>query len=190
MKKILVSILILFNLVLSSCNKETISNDFIIENYFQWDINMSAKNLKQIPDFNKIASWSYINEVVSINLLSNQIETLDWSKFKIFPNLQKINISFNNISKFKNLDNLNVNYIDLSKNKISNLDWIWDLSNIKNLNLNFNEISDVNKLTNLKSLVALHLAHNQIEEINQFIYFQTSFQSQWKLITKNLTIAV
>ena len=166
MKKILILILLPLVISLSSCNKEDISNYTILENYYEGDINLSNKNLKTIPNFNKIATWSYVNEVVSINLLWNSIQILDWSMFKVFPNLQKISLGFNEISKFKNTDQLNVYEIDLSKNNITDLNGIWNLPKVQILNLNFNNISNVEELISIKSIISLHLAHNAIEEVN------------------------
>ena len=169
MNKILLFLaLTIITLWLSSCTSNSnISNDFLKENFLKWNIALSNQNIRKIPDFNVIASWSYIDEVVSINLDSNNIKELDWEKFKIFKNLNSIIISFNKITSIKWLEHLpNLKVLDLSKNKIKNISWIEKWVNIQELILNFNNISSIEKLYDLNSLTALHLAHNNLKDIS------------------------
>lgn len=95
---------------------------------------------------------------------NNSIDDIDTNKFKYFPNLKEINLSYNNLENIT-LEHNFLQELKLHKNKLTKVDLSW-LTNLNTLNLWYNELLrwDDMKLSN--KLKTLELQHNNLEDLN------------------------
>jgi Leucine-rich repeat (LRR) protein len=128
------------------------------------ELNLAGKELTAVPDFEKYLTGSYIYDVWSINLQSNNIKKIDSSVFDFFPNLKEINLSYNKIEEIK-LDTLPIEKLLLHKNQIKEADFE-SLEKLVELNIGYNKIESTKELKLPKSLQSLELQHNKLEDIS------------------------
>ncbi|KAG5455290.1 Centriolin [Clonorchis sinensis] len=91
---------------------------------------------------------------------------------KLVPNLYKLNLSHNCISKISNLECLShLSHLDLAYNLISSMDGLQTLTGLLTLNLRGNQISSIPTWIKhcLVSLKTLNLADNRINSLHQLL---------------------
>ncbi|QHI35177.1 Internalin-A [Kordia antarctica] len=102
----------------------------------------------------------YVEAVTGINVPTKDYELNKDGK------LITLNLSNNRISNIDFLTNLtSLEILDLSENKISNIDALKNLTSLTALNLYQNDISDISALSKLTSLTGLYLSDNQISDL-------------------------
>ncbi len=175
MKKIIIIFISLSLLFLTSCwNKEDkkISTEFLQNNYSEefHELNLAAQELTNVPNFEKYLTWSYIDNVWSINLMNNNIKEVDWKIFKYFPNLKELNLSYNKIEKIT-LEHNFIQNIKLHKNSLKKVDLNW-LKKLNTINLWYNNILSLNDLWLPKNIQSLELQHNKLVDIEWILEFK------------------
>jgi len=161
--------LLLLILSLASCNSSEdskISTDFLQSNYSEefHELNLAGQELTQVPNFEKYLTWSYIDNVWSIDLSQNDIEKVNWDLFNYFPNLKELNLSYNKIKEVS----LNHNFLQdvkLHKNMLTNADLSW-LKKLNAVNLGYNELKTWNDIKLPNSVKTLELQHNKLEDLS------------------------
>ena len=153
------------NLKINKIEKPEISTAFLTWSYNKnfHELDLSNKNLDEIPDFKKYLTWAYKDDVWSIILQNNNIENVDFTRFKFFPNLKEVNLSYNNITEIT-INHPYLNTLLLHKNKIKNINLEWS-NLIQNLNLWYNELEslkDSNLPINIKNI---ELQHNKLIDL-------------------------
>jgi len=150
------------------------------------ELNLAGKGLTKVPNFEKYLTWSYRDDIWSINLMNNDISEVDGELFKYFPNLKELNLSYNKIEKL-DLDLTFLKELQIHKNNIKKLNieniktlntlniWYNDLTslvdirlpkNIKTLELQHNKLTDLLWVSKLKKLEKLKLEFNELEDKN------------------------
>lgn len=168
MKKLILLLIIL--LTLTSCwtpkEDKKITTNFLQENYSKefHELNLSNQKLTQVPNFEKYLTGSYIDNVWSINLMSNNIKEVNGEYFKYFPNLKEVNLSYNKIEKIK-LEHNFIQDLKLHKNNLKKVD-LKGLIKLNNLNLWYNELLSLNDVVLPKSIKVLELQHNKLTDLN------------------------
>lgn len=145
---------------------KSINTIFLNEETTVGNIALYNKWLSIVPDFWEHLSWTWADDISSIDLSWNQITTLDWNKFEVFKNLKEINVSFNKINKIINLDKLkSIKIFHWVQNSISNTDWFENLKKLQVLDLSFNQIVSIDSLAESTALININLAHNKIIDV-------------------------
>lgn len=178
MKKTLITLAIVaFVLSLAWCQKksqaEVVSKpipEYISANYDSefHSLKLRSKGLTEMPDIcTDITTWTMLNDIRAIDLWDNKITEIN-ADYSCLPNLQDLNLSFNQISKIQNLDKLsNLVRLQLHKNNITKTSWLSNLKNLRILGLWYNQISKVSWLSELSNLQELELLHNQISDLSR-----------------------
>lgn len=111
--------------------------------------------------------------VLELRLNSQKITEFPDSILALFPNLKKVDLSHNKISKFSSIGQIaeSLNYLDLSSNDLNELPLdLGRFSQLKYLNLSFNQITNLPySIYELESLEFLNLAGNSILFLNEDI---------------------
>lgn len=129
------------------------------------ELDLSRKDLTELPNFELYLTWSYKYDVWSINLQDNNLEDIDATYFDYFPNLQEINLSYNNITWDVSINHLFLQKLLLHKNKISNVNLSWSVA-LSDLNLWYNEFKTLEGSILPKSITNLELQHNSLENLS------------------------
>lgn len=178
MKKTLITLVSIVSILsLTWCQKkpqtEVVAKpipEYISANYDSefHSLNLRSKGLTQMPDIcSDITTWTMLNDIRAIDLWDNQITEIN-SDYSCLPNLQDLNLSFNQISKIENLDKLsNLGRLQLHKNNITKISWLSELKNLMILSLWYNQISKVSWLSELSNLQELELLRNQISDLSR-----------------------
>jgi Leucine-rich repeat (LRR) protein len=188
-------LLIICVLALLSCGVEKedkqVNTAFLTGAYISefHELNLSKKNLTMIPNFEKYLTGSYKYDVWNINLQSNQIGIVNEDYFNYFPNLKRINLSYNKIKKVK-LSKLPIEKLYIHKNEIKKADlgaltrltdinlwynklkkWKYALlpNTIKILELQHNELEDIKWVEKLKDLESIRVEFNKLEDLDMVV---------------------
>lgn len=132
--------------------------------------------------FNLINKWigpvCGLEKLKHLDLSENLCSTLQSDFFRTFPNLEYLNISFNDLGKsFQNENasklfeqNVKLTVLDLSSNGIAQLpnDIFSKLTNLAYLNIRFNKLKKLNvSLENIKALKQLDVTGNKLETLSE-----------------------
>ena len=168
-----------------------------------------TKISNDLTNFNEISIMT--KKIKELSLAKNQIKEINLSKiFNLFPNLEKLDLSLNNISsilieneKNKNSEFPPLKILDLSFNNISNLNIISKLKDILKCEKIYyygnpilnekekktKEIKNLQKNSNKKNLLFLeYINYSFTKEINDFsdlIYFRTTKKGDYYRNYKN-----
>ena len=150
-------------------------------------------------------------KIKELSLAKNQLKEINLSKiFDLFPNLEKLDLSLNNISsilieneKNKNSEFPSLKILDLSFNNISNINIISKLKDVSKCDKIFfygnpilndkekksNEIKNMKKNINKKNLLFSEYINysftKEIKDFNDFIYFRTTKKGDYYRNFKN-----
>ena len=150
-------------------------------------------------------------KIKELSLAKNQLKEINLSKiFDLFPNLEKLDLSLNNISsilieneKNKNSEFPSLKILDLSFNNISNINIISKLKDVSKCDKIFfygnpilndkakksNEIKNMKKNINIKNLLFSEYINysftKEIKDFNDFIYFRTTKKGDYYRNFKN-----
>lgn len=169
----LLILLIPFTLLLTSCNNNSISQEDEKVNieFLSWsfvaefnELNLSNQELTQVPNFEQYLTWTYIDNVWSIDLSNNMIKNIDGELFKYFPNLKELNLSYNQIEDIT-LEHNFIQDLKLHKNILKEVNIEW-LSKLNSVNLWYNELLSWSDILLPKSIKTLELQHNKLADLN------------------------
>ena len=159
--------------------------------YFLERLKLNLNEIKTLHSatFSDLASLKYLNlksnqclvklhqdlfknlvNLIELSLRDCEIRMLKDEVFKNLTSLEKLDLSFNGISKVcvKSFSGLvNLKELKVLKNEISEIEEgaLDHMTNLRNLNLSLNRIDKVNFLDGLDSLDVLNLKENMIENI-------------------------
>ncbi|MHA1492231.1 MAG: leucine-rich repeat domain-containing protein, partial [Promethearchaeota archaeon] len=104
---------------------------------------------------------------LSLDLSGEKIEDISLIEgLDKHPNLQVLNLGYNQISEIKGLSKLtNLKRLNLSNNNIFEIKELGNLINLEELNLSKNNLTEIKGLENLSKLKELNLWKNQINKI-------------------------
>lgn len=155
-------------MTLTSCGTESdkqVDTAFLIGAYVNefHELDLAGMELTAVPNFEKYLTGSYIYDVWSVNLQSNNIKKIDSSVFDFFPNLKEVNLSYNEIEKIT-LTDLPIEKLLIHKNEIESAD-LEGLEKLKEVNIWYNELESFKDIELPDSLEVLELQHNKLEDI-------------------------
>lgn len=120
---------------------------------------------EQPKNVSKIDDLKYCINLQKLNLSNNNVE--DISVLSNLTKLETLNLSGNNVKDISSLNNLtNLNSLDLSNNNIMDISALSNLINLKFLDISRNNIEDISALSNLTNLTILYLWENSIIDIS------------------------
>ena len=109
------------------------------------------------------------NEIINLDLSNKNINIFQNNKnipFEFFTNLNKLNISYNNITIANDLkDFINIKILIINNNKIKDISFCLNLPNLEQLNAKSNEISSIENLIKCNKLKILDISNNKIDDI-------------------------
>ncbi len=165
MKKI--SFCIVSLLLLVSCNTERgIDTNFLEKKYDSntQSLDLSGLDLITIPDFSEFGTGATFNNLKSIDLSGNSIESLDINKLNYFENLRDIDLSDNKIIRIRNLD-IDADILDLSNNQIETISF-QDGALLRDLNLTNNNLVFGSDMKLPSIIWKLELSGNRLQNID------------------------
>jgi len=179
MNKWLLIALLWLSFFLTACNKTPTSTDttltgeqqlptYMSGNYdkVQHILSLRSQNLTGMPSIcDDITTGNMLYDIRYIDLGDNQITDIN-ADYSCLPNLQELNLSYNQITDIKNLENLSfLKKLELHKNKITSIKGLNKLTTLNELNLGYNQLTSVKWLEANKNLTTLELQRNLITDI-------------------------
>ncbi len=177
MRKLILTFLVL--LTLTACTKQVvtpstpnsegdnlITKEYIDENIYNFNLDLSDLGLTKVPDFSEIATAVQKEDILYLNLSNNQITEIS-DDLLALPNLKELKIDNNQIKKLENIENIAMlRSIEAYKNQIEEID-LGNLPALTQLDLAYNnlESDDLTQISLLTSLEYLQIQHNQINSI-------------------------
>ena len=111
-------------------------------------------------------------DITELILYENKLT--DISGIKLFKNLQKLDLAFNNklknISVIKDLNKLKI--LDINDNKITDISVLKNLKSLQNLDIGYTKIKDISVIQDLNNLKILNIINLKLE-INQIQYINS-----------------
>ncbi|XP_072380134.1 uncharacterized protein [Diabrotica undecimpunctata] len=156
-------------------------DDFLLELFRNKDIISELDGIViEDSDFSSIQPFVDISNdlyparvaVSFLTIRRSKVDTVSNNTFGVFRNLNKLNLSQNNIKNLVWLTGLYITYsfnLDLSYNKISEVDFNY-LKPISSIWLNNNEISILKPTSEQTSFDFIDLSHNKLVAFNEFEY--------------------
>ena len=106
-----------------------------------------------------------LEKVTQLSLPNNKLTDVPKDLEKL-TQLQKLDLSANQLTNMKGLENLaKLQVLVLHSNKLTDLKGLEKLTHLKRLILNINKLTDLKSLQNLSQLEALGLAGNQLADV-------------------------
>lgn len=128
-------------------------------------------SLEQFPNLEKLKLEGgslnvHIGKLDQLKVLIPEqidLETASW--LSDLPNLEKLDLMYQDIPSLHNLDQLtNLKMLDLSENKLESLSGLEHLKNLEHLNLYENKLTDIRLLNQLPNLKVVNLAGNKLKD--------------------------
>lgn len=128
-------------------------------------LNLSSKELTQIPDLCSLMDEQDRDKVRFLSLSNNKIRIVD-QDLSCFKHLRVLNLSYNQIVEVVRLGELpELQELLLHKNQLANTKNLPDFPALKTLNLAYNKLKKVVDLEKFSALTTLELQHNEIAKI-------------------------
>jgi len=126
-------------------------------------INLSSQNIVNLSDVKGLGNLINLNK---LHLSFNEITEI--SGLDNLVNLKSLHLQGNKIRKIEGLEQLkNLEYLYLNSNEIFKIQGIMNLSKLKSLMIYDNKITEIKKLEHLSNLEILNLRNNRISELER-----------------------
>ena len=154
-------------------NINCLKNDIPFENKEYINTNSENVMINEINDdliFNGENNvYEDYTEIINLDLSKKNINNFENNKnipFEYFIRIEKINLSYNNISKRIDLKFFtNLKILIINNNKINDISFCENLQNLEHFNINSNEITSIENLRKCNKLKFLDISNNKIENI-------------------------
>ena len=154
-------------------NINCLKNDIPFENKEYINTNSENVMINEINDdliFNGENNvYEDYTEIINLDLSKKNINNFENNKnipFEYFIRIEKINLSYNNISKSTDLKFFtNLKILIINNNKINDISFCENLQNLEHFNINSNEITSIENLRKCNKLKFLDISNNKIENI-------------------------
>ena len=126
-------------------------------------LNLSDNRLSEIYKMNE---WTYLPNMISLNLSSNDLEYLNISKL---TNLISLNLYNNELTNMGRVDNL-TSLVDLLvyNNHLTNIGEITNLTDLTDCDLSINQLTNIGVIDDLIYLINFSIQSNNITELGDF----------------------
>lgn len=141
-------------------------------------LKITYKNLNYVPEQIK-----KLENLEKLDLSWNDIKKIE--NLNNLRNLQELHLRGNELKEIRGLDNLiNLKTFDLGINKITKIENLDNLINLQELSLSGNKITKIENLDNLQNLRELYLSKNKIEtaeNLKNLLNLQELYLSESKI---------